>query len=434
MKILFLSHYFPPEVNAPASRTYEHCKRWVEAGHDVTVLTCAPNCPHGVVYEGYQNRLRRKVEDVDGIRVIRVWTFLAANAGTSRRIANYLSYMFSAVWASLRLQRPDVVIATSPQFFCGWAGILVSRLKRRPLVLEIRDIWPESIEAVGAMRNRGLLRVLEFLERKMYAAASHIVTVGNGYRDRIAGKLSQPRTVSVITNGVDVKLFQQTDDERFRHVWGLEGCFVCSYIGTIGMAHGLDVVLRAAKQLKEKGRSDIRFCLVGDGADRKRLEEQCRQDDLGEIVIFTGRQPRGEVPSILSASNACLIHLKGCDLFNSVIPSKIFETMAMGRAIIMGVRGEAQDIVMQAGAAIEMKPDSGASLVAAVERLVDDVPFRHSLEAAGRDAVEEKYTRDQLAEAYLALLHRVAGVDSEPYDIQSPSPSLVKHTKTVSSR
>ncbi len=432
MKILFLSHYFPPEVNAPASRTYEHCKRWVDAGHDVTVLTCAPNCPDGVVFEGYSNRFRGQTENVDGIHVVRVWTYLAANRGTTRRIANYLSYMVVAIWASLRLSRPDVVIATSPQFFCGWAGVLVSWLKRRPLVLEIRDIWPESIEAVGALRNRRLLRFLGFLERCMYAAANHIVTVGHGYRDRIVSKLSQPRGISVITNGVDVNLFQPTEDQRFRHEWDLEGCFVCSYIGTIGMAHGLEVVLRAARQLQQRGRSDIRFCFVGDGADRQRLEEQCRRDGLENMVVFTGRQPREEIPYILSASDACLIHLKGCDLFSSVIPSKIFETMAMGRPVIMGVRGEARELVLQAGACIEMEPDSATSLVAAVEKLADDEPFRRKLESAGRDFVATKYTRDQLAAEYLELLHHVAGIELEVQPRCGAAPPLINNPMTAS--
>jgi colanic acid biosynthesis glycosyl transferase WcaI len=198
VRILFLTHYFPPEVNAPATRTFEHCVRWARAGHDVTVVTCAPNCPGGVVYPGFRNAWRPQVEWVEGVRVVRVWTYLAPNAGTVRRILNYLSYMASAVLASLRLPRPDVVIATSPQFFCGWAGVLVARMKRRPLVLEIRDIWPESIRAVGAIRRRPLLRLLEKLERRMYLAADHVVTVGQGYRERIlqradvADRISSP--------------------------------------------------------------------------------------------------------------------------------------------------------------------------------------------------------------------------------------------------
>ena len=139
MWILYLSHYFYPEGNAPATRVYELSRRWAAAGHDVTVVTCAPNVPNGVVYEGYANRWRQR-ESVEGVDVIRVWTYLAANKGTARRIFNYLSYMASATFACLFLRRPDVVIATSPQFFCGWAGVLASRLRGVRFVLEIRDL------------------------------------------------------------------------------------------------------------------------------------------------------------------------------------------------------------------------------------------------------------------------------------------------------
>ncbi len=411
MRILFLSHYFPPEANAPASRTYDHCARWVRSGHDVTVVTCVPNCPDGKVFDGYRNRRRMQEEWIDGIRVVRVWTYIAANAGTLRRIVNYLSFMFSAVVACLRLERPDVVVATSPQFFCGWAGVFVSWLKRRPLVLEIRDIWPESIQAVGAMRNRWLLRVLEFLERRMYRAASHIVTVGDGYRSRIVEKAAVDDRISIITNGVDLDRFRpQEPDPRFVHMWNLEDKFVCSYVGTIGMAHGLEVVLDAAEVLKRQGRDDVCFCLVGDGARRAELQEAAERRGLDDTVIFTGRQARDEVPYILASSNACLIHLRGCELFGSVIPSKIFETMAMQRPIIMGVNGQARDIVLNADAGLPMEPDSAASLVEAVETLADRPEFCARLGENARGYVERHFNRDHLAAEYLHVLGDVCGV------------------------
>jgi len=152
IRILFLSHYFPPEGNAPASRVYEMAKRWVAAGHKVEVITGVPNVPSGIIYKGYKNRLRQ-IEFIDGIRVTRVWTYIAANRGKIKRVINYLSYMASAVVAGLFVRKPDVVIATSPQFFCGWAGVFLARIRRVPFVLEIRDIWPSSIVAVGAMRQ-----------------------------------------------------------------------------------------------------------------------------------------------------------------------------------------------------------------------------------------------------------------------------------------
>ena len=405
MKILFLSHYFPPEVNAPATRTFEHCVRWARAGHEVTVVTCVPNCPDGVVFDGYRNRFRRQVEQIDGVRVVRVWTYLAPNAGTVKRILNFVSYMVSATLASIRLRRPDVIVATSPQFFCGWAGVFTSWLKWRPLVLEIRDIWPESIEAVGAIRNRPLLRFLEMLERWMYRSARHIVAVGEGYRQNILTKVSIPDRVSVITNGVDLAFFTPQDPSpEFARRWGVEGRFVCSYVGTIGMAHGLEVVVEAAARLKQEGRRDIAFLIVGDGANRERLQSMAAECGVDEQVIFTGRLPKDQMPAVLANSGACLIHLKGCELFGTVLPSKIFETMAMQRPIIMGVRGEAQQIVADAGAGINMTPDAADDLIAAVEQLADDPQLAERLGRQARAYVAEHFNRDRLAERYLELI------------------------------
>ncbi len=411
MKILFLSHYFPPEVNAPASRTYDHCKRWVRAGHDVTVITCVPNCPDGIVYEGYKNTFRRQTEYIDGIRVVRVWSYLAPNAGTARRIINYLSFAATAILAALRLPRPDVLIATSPQFFCGWAGVLASRMRRVPFVLEIRDIWPEGIEAVGALQNRWLLRTLEWLERRMYCSAGHIVTVGNGYRDKIIEKAAVADRISVIPNGVDLELFTPRPPEKeFLQKWGLQDRFVCSWTGTIGMTCGLEVLLEAANTLKQKGRTDICFCLVGDGALRKRLQEMVKEGGLGDMIVFVGRQPKDRMPSILASSHACLVHLKKHEHFEALIPSKIFEMLAMRRPIIMGVRGQSLDIVNKAGAGVTMEPESAESLVKAVETLADDPELALRLGRAAREYVVINYNRDILADTFLRMLLDFVGM------------------------
>ncbi len=422
MKILFLTHYFPPEVNAPATRTFEHCVRWARAGHEVTVVTCAPNCPNGVVYPGYKNRWRRQIEEIEGVRVVRTWTYVAPNAGTLKRVLNYVSFMLSAVVASIRLPRPDVVLATSPQFFCGWAGVFVSWLKWVPLVLEIRDIWPESIQAVGAISNRRVLGALERLERWMYRSATHIVAVGNGYRDNVLGKVDVSERISVITNGVDLEFYRpQEPDVRFLHIWDLEDKFVCSYVGTIGMAHGLEVVLEAAKILKHKGRGDITFVLVGDGAQRQCLQEEAKRAGLEDLVVFVGRQPKKEIPAILASSNACLIHLRACELFQTVLPSKIFEVMAMGRPMIMGVGGEAREIVMQSDAGIEMEPGSAESLVQAVEIMADDPEATAQRGRLARDYVAEHFDRNVLAATFLTLLEVVAGKEEAEKPLEEPA-------------
>ncbi len=406
MKILFLTHYFPPEGNAPASRVHEMAKRWVAAGHDVTVITCAPNVPDGVVYDGYRNRLRQR-ETIDGIEVVRVWTYIAANKGTIRRIVNYVSYMISAVVFGLRVRRPDIVIATSPQFFCGWAGAVLSRLRRRPFILEIRDIWPESILAVGVRIPRLMVRILEWLERRMYACATHVVTVGEGYRSKLREKGVAPERMSIVTNGVDQDRFSpRPPDPDMKQRYALGDRFVCSYVGTIGMASGLDTVLEAATLLRDAGRNDVVFLLVGDGAVRAELEQRAAREDL-QSVVFTGRQPKDAVPAFLSVSNACLVHLRKTELFRTVLPSKIFEAAAMGKPIILGVEGCAADLVREADAGICIEPENSEALIAAIDRLRNDADTATRLGANGQRTIAEHYNRDTLARDYLSVIERV---------------------------
>ena len=398
--------------------------RWVKAGHDVTVITCVPNVPDGVPYEGYMNTLRSQTEVVDGINVVRVWTYLAANSGFVKRILNYLSYMMSATWAGLFVKRPDVVIATSPQFFCGWAGVLVQFFRRLPFVLEIRDIWPESIAAVGAIRAGFVIRILQWLEKKMYRSADHIVAVGHGYQDNVASKVDMQDRISVIYNGVDGNQFlPQPADTQFRQRFGMQNRFLCSYVGTIGLAHGLETVLNTAEMLKNAGRDDIGFLLVGDGARREWLENDAKQRGLSDLVKFAGRLPKSEMPKAISSSDALLVHLRQCDLFSTVIPSKIFETMAMERPIIMGVRGEPADIVRQAKAGIEMEPGNSDDLLQCLDRLARDSEFRNSLTANGRRFVLEQFSRDTFANDYLRILDNLTCASGKPLtNVKSDEP------------
>ena len=406
MRILFLTHYFHPEGNAPATRVTEMTRRWVARGHDVTVITGAPNVPDGVVYPGYRNRLVQR-ETHDGVRVVRVWTYLAPNKGTARRILNYVSYMLSATLAGLFVRRPDVVIATSPQFFCGWAGVLVSRARRRPFVLEVRDLWPESIEAVGAMRSRRLLRVLEWLELRMYAAAAKIVTVGEGYRVKLLERGVPAARIEVVPNGVDLAAFLAgADGTKVRERYGVGDRFVCAYIGTIGMGCGLEVVLRAARRLRAEGRRDLLFLLVGDGAVREELEASARAEDLSPWVMFTGRQPKSDMPAFLAATDACLVHLTRTKLFETVLPSKIFEAAAMRKPIVLGVAGFAADLVSGAGAGICIEPENETELLAAVDRLAGDRGLAHRLGDAGYERIATRYSYDRLAAEYAELLER----------------------------
>lgn len=424
MRILFLSHYFPPEVNAPASRTFEHCREWVRSGHRVTVVTCAPNHPRGAVYPGYRNRLWQR-ETHDGIDIIRVGTYITANEGFLRRSLGYLSFLIACVYAAPFLPHADVLITTSPQFFNGLAGYPVKLMKRIPWVLEIRDLWPESVLAVGAVRNRLLIRVLSALERFAYRKCDHIVPVTEAFRRHIVACGIAPEKITVVRNGVDLALFGGDADARqLRASLGLEDKFVVSYVGTHGMAHGLETVLNAAAQLRSHTR--IAFLLVGDGAERQRLLGLRDQLALSNVTMLE-QQPKERMPEIWALSDASLVVLKKLPLFETVIPSKIFESMAMGRPIILGVAGEAREIVEEGEAGLSIEPESSASLCAAVLELANNPALGQRLGANGQRYVSAHFDRRVLARRFesvlMSLLTRAAKQSA-------PAPTVVAEPKS----
>ena len=401
MKILFLTHYFPPEVNAPATRTYEHCKQWIKKGHEVTVVTCVPNHPQGQVYPGYKNKFFQK-ENIDGITVIRLWTYVTANEGFVKRTLNYISYMVSVVFAIPFLPKSDIVVSTSPQFFCGLAGYFVKLFKRIPWILEIRDLWPESIIAVGAISNKTIVRTLEYIEKKAYQKANHIVVVTDAFKAFITNKKIDPEKITIIKNGVDLT-FYKPDEIEAKDVFGLnlDSRFVASYFGTHGMAHHLETVLDAAEILSE--RKDIVFLLVGDGAEKKKIVKQKEQRGL-ENVIMLEQQGKDKMPNLWALSDVSLVLLKKSDLFKTVIPSKIFESMAMKKPIILGVEGEVKGMIIEGDSGICIEPENAEDLANAVLKLADSSEFCAKLGNNGNEYVVRYFDRKALAKRFEELM------------------------------
>jgi len=405
MRILFFTHYYPPEVNAPASRTSEHCRAWAQAGCDVTVVTCAPNHPNGKVYPGYRNRLWQ-VEMQDGVRIVRLWTYLAANQGFAPRVLNYLSYMTAAILALPFLPKADVVVSTSPQFFCGLVGWFARTVKRAPWVLEIRDLWPESIVAVGAMKKGRAIRFLEWLERFAYRRADAIISVTRGFVPDLAARCGDAGKIAVFMNGADLSAFTKSaDSEEVKRKLGLGGKFVAAYVGTHGMAHGLDTILEAAELLK--GDPRFAFLMAGGGAEEARL--RAARDARGlDNVVMLGQRPKPEMPGLWSATDASLILLKRSDTFKTVYPSKMSEAMAMQCPIILGVEGEAKEVLQAAGAGIAITPESAEELAAAVQKLADDPALAEAYGGAGRAYADQNLDRAKVAARFLAMLREVA--------------------------
>jgi len=363
--ILFLTDNFPPEVNAPASRTFEHCREWVKAGHQVTVVTCAPNFPKGKVFDGYRNKLWQ-TETMEGIRVIRVWSYITANEGFVRRILDYQSYMLSAIVASAFVRKVDLVIGTSPQFFTACAAYVVSRYKFRPYIFELRDLWPESIKAVGAMKNERAIRFLEWIEMFLYRKSARVVSVTRSFKDILVRRGIDGSKIEVITNGVDISQFKpRPKDPELTARLGMTGKFVAGYIGTHGLAHGLETLLEAAERLRGQ---DFVFLFLGDGARKEALKQMAAERKL-DNVVFIDSVPKADVARYWSLLDVSVIHLKKTDLFTTVIPSKLFESMGMGLPVLHGVEGESADIVREEGAGIPFEPENAGQLCDALVRL-----------------------------------------------------------------
>ncbi|WP_437830172.1 glycosyltransferase family 4 protein [Sorangium sp. So ce1153] len=406
MRILYVSPYFPPEPGAPAARVSELSRAWRRAGHEVTVLTGMPNHPTGVIPPEYRGRLRIE-EDFHGVRVLRTWIYAAANRGKVRRSLAYGSFALSTLTLAQReLPRADVLIATSPQFLTAVAGYGVAKLRGLPFVFEVRDLWPESIVAVGALpEEHPVVRGLTVVEEHLYRAADEIVVVTRSFRERLVARGVPADKIDIIRNGVDLGRFTPSSRATpLRAELGFGDRLVVAYVGTHGMAHGLSAVLDVAHGLRD--REDIRFLFVGDGAERASLQARARELGLSGVT-FLGARPRDAMNEVYATADICLVPLRKTELFQTVIPSKIFEILAMERPIVISVDGEARSIVEEAQAGLFAPPEDVAAMTRAILELAADPDRRRRMGEAGRAYVTRSFDRDTLACDYAEVLERV---------------------------
>lgn len=400
MRILFITDNFPPEVNAPATRTYEHCRQWVEQGQEVTVLTCVPNFPHGRVYPGYRNWVYQK-EVMNGIEVVRLWSFMTANQGFGKRILDYLSFAVSSFLFGL-FCKADIIVATSPQFFTTWSACGLSFLKDTPWIFELRDLWPESIETVGAMQDSRVLRFLEKIELFLYRRADLVVALTPAFKSNLIARGIPGNKIAVIPNGSNLDIYQPgPKDAGLLRELGLEGKFVVGYIGTHGMAHSLEFIISTLDKIKDEA---VHFLFIGDGARKKEIVGKARERDLRNVT-FLDPVPKEEVSRYLSLMDASLVHLKRSETFKKVIPSKIFESASMSKPILLGVDGQARELVGRYGAGIYFQPEDEAAFLRGVHTLSSDQTLYARLQK-GCFELARAYDRKILADEMLALMGR----------------------------
>jgi glycosyltransferase involved in cell wall biosynthesis len=402
MRLLFLTDNFPPEVNAPANRTYEHCREWVKSGVEVTVITCAPNFPKGEVYPGYKNKLYQ-TEKIDGIKVIRVWSYITANEGFVKRILDYISFAVMAFFVGLFV-KTDLIIATSPQFFTAVSGRCLSFFKRKKWVFEVRDLWPESIIAVGAMKRNRAIRFFEWIEKKLYQSADHIIVVTDTFKKKIIERGISEDKISVFKNGANLELFKPRGRKiELEQKLKLENKTVFAYIGTHGMAHGLDFILNSIKPLEES-HPEFAFLFIGDGAEKKNLVQQAETLKLTNAV-FVDSVGKKEVVDYLSLMDVALVNLRKSDTFKTVIPSKIFEAAAMEKPILLGLEGETKEIIENYNAGVCYIPEDQNSFYQAVKNITVKEKYQETLE--GSKELVKDFDRSKIAAKMLKCLKEV---------------------------
>ncbi len=404
MRILVVTHYFPPEIGAPQARLSEMARYWAEGGDEVTVVTGMPNHPTGVVPPEYRGRWRCD-ERVDGYRVLRTWLYATPNEGIARKTLGHLSFMVSSVALAARRSAPaDVVVVSSPTFFSILSAWVLAKVKRARLVVEVRDLWPAIFVELGVLTNPTLIRILEALELAAYRAADAVVVVTDGFRDHIVARGIPETKVTTIRNGVDLDRFTPasrdgTTAATRARLGATASDTLVLYLGAHGISHGLVSVADAAAKLTGEA---VHFAFVGEGAAKQQLAEHVRRHDLGNVTMLPG-VPRHEVPALLAAADICLVPLRDVPLFTTFIPSKLFEYLGAGKAVVGAVRGEPAAILEEAGAVV-VEPEDPAALAQAIRDLAADPARRAEMGRQGRRHVEAHFDRRQLAARYRRLL------------------------------
>jgi glycosyltransferase involved in cell wall biosynthesis len=375
-------------------------------GHEVTVLTGFPNHPTGHVPAEWRSRLRRLVykESVNGVQVARTWLWALPNRAAHERIRNYASFWLSASLRGLMLQKPDIVIGTSPQLLCALAGWWLAWCKRVPFVFEVRDLWPESLAAVGVGgEGSALHRTLRAIAGFLYRRSDQIAVVSPAFKDHLIEKWNVPSgKISVVENGVETDLFRPCAAAA---VPGTEQRFVICYIGTMGMAHGLETLIASAQKLQQDFPQAL-FLMIGEGAEKERIKGLAQELGLTNI-LFLDQQPRERIPAYIAIADVCLVMLRKTELFKTVIPTKLLEYMSCKKPVIVAVDGQARQIVEESGGGVFVEPDDSDALADAIRNLAAAPERRERLGARGRDFIVSRFSREQTARTYIILLEAV---------------------------
>lgn len=404
MRFLIITQYFLPETGAPPNRLYQLAKRLQAMGVEVRVVAAMPNYPEMRIHEGYRGKFFLR-EQVGGVEVNRAWIYAGTSKAILPRLINYFSFVFTSFWVGLvKTGKQDVVFCESPPLFLGITAWALARLKGARLIFNVSDLWPESAEKLGLVRNKFLLRISTWLEEALYRHSLMITGQTQGIVSNIAVRFPE-KTVYWLKNGVDVKeleMHQQVSDWRVDAGF-LPDDFLLLYAGIIGHAQGLEVILQAASMLSDQPK--VKFLLVGSGPVRDTLLKM--KESMGlENLFFYPNRPKAEVIPIIRAADVAIIPLRRLDLFKGAIPSKIFENLALRKPILLGVEGEARTLIIDEGkAGWAFEPGNATELAEKIRYLLDHKVLLKEAGDHGFDYLRRVFDLDKVAREFLDLLN-----------------------------
>ncbi len=403
MKLLILTQYFPPEVGAPQNRLLELAVRLKKQGIDVTVLTAMPNYPQMAVYKGYENK-KYVYEEIEGLPVHRASIYLPTSKSIAQRLLNYFSFVYSSAKVGKKhIGNVDVILCESPPLFLGYSALYLKRIKKAKLIFNVSDLWPESAEKLGVVTNKWMLKLAYNLEEKLYKKSVLVTGQTQGICNNINQRFPTVKTYW-LPNGVDVSYY---NPQQVTSTWRKDKGFseqdvLFLYAGIIGLAQGLEIILKTADQLKVQ--PHLKFILLGSGPVKEELLNYKNEKKLGNVYFFDAVQ-KTQMPAIIKAIDVSIIPLRKLDLFLGAIPSKIFESLAMEKPIILGVDGEARELFVNQGkCALYSEPESVESLTGNVLKLANDANLRKQLGEQGRKYAEQNFNRNTIAEKFYTKL------------------------------
>lgn len=403
VNLLILTQYFPPEVGAPQNRLFELAIRLKKLGVNVSILTAMPNYPQMKIYEGYEDK-KYLYEEIEGIPVHRASIYLPKSKSIVQRLLNYFSFVYSsAKIGKQKVGKVDVIICESPPLFLGYSALYLKRKKKAKLIFNVSDLWPESAEKLGVVTNPYMLKLAYSLEENLYKKSVLVTGQTQGICKNITERFPEVKTYW-LPNGVDVSYY---DPSVVESDWRKENNFLETdilflYAGIIGLAQGLEVILYAAEKLKLH--SHIKFILLGSGPEKQKLQELKNEKGLNNVFFFEAVS-KSQMPAIVKAIDVSIIPLRKLELFLGAIPSKIFENLAMEKAVILGVDGEARELFVNQGkCALYSEPENEEALADNVLKLATDAPLRKQLGEQGRKYVEQSFNRNIIAQKFYNVL------------------------------